>query len=61
MRACCSTMCPLNFYQSDQNAKCDMKIFRYMVQSNLLSKYLEGPTKLSVLLIRGTYYQYWLT
>ena len=32
----------------------------YKVKSNLLSKYLEGDTK-SVLLIRGTYYQYWLT
>ena len=30
------------------------------VQSNLLNEYLEGHTK-SVLLIRGTYYQYWLT
>ena len=30
------------------------------VQSNLFSRYLEGHTK-SVLLIRGIYYQYWLT
>ena len=30
------------------------------VQLNMLSKYLEGHTK-SILLIRGTYYQYWLT
>ena len=30
------------------------------IQSNWLSKYLEGHTK-SVLLIRGTCYQYWLT
>ena len=32
----------------------------YVIQLDLLSKYLEGYTK-SVLLIRGTYYQYWLT
>ena len=31
-----------------------------MLLSNLLMKYLEGHTK-SVLLIRGTYHQYWLT
>ena len=32
---------------------------QFLLQSNLLSKYLVGHTK-SVLFIRGTYYQYWL-
>ena len=41
---------------------CQMYLVTMLVdiQSNLLSEYLEGHPK-SVLLIRGTFYQYWLT
>ena len=35
-------------------------VYHIYIQLYLLSEYLEGYTK-SVLLIRGAYYQYWLT
>ena len=35
-------------------------VHMYSIQSNVLSKYLEGHSK-SVLLIRGSHYRYWVT